>query len=333
MADTALTNPFSFAGVTGAGLSPNIVVDLGEFYFRNVELVQSFHTMLGLRGVMIGQQGVMSTRFGNVDHPASFAMEDLTSEPQEPSAVGQTLGYDSITVAPRGLAMVDTYDKVMFATPQLVNDTGVMSLLKSPGSPVLAKLGDLVAAALAGISAVSGTTTTALSIDTLIEAIASFNQTYVADGRILGGAPKWHLHSKQVTQAQASARTEPGWQGTGTSMNIQGLIDKTTIATNWLGLGADLYVTDKVTTASGAHQGALYDPGAVITGFGDPSPLLPKLAESGLRHMAMPELGLLLQQDPTTTRARQITYQLFTYIGAAMGDTTVGRQRRIQSVI
>lgn len=326
MADTTLLSPQTFAQLTAAGLTPNVIVDVAEFYRRNVEVVTGLLSK-GFRSVMIGGGGLRSTVFGNAVSPASYAMESLVSETQEPAEISDTVGYDSITVAPFGLAMSDTFDAQMYATDQMLRSTGIQKLIGNADQPVFVKLCQLIAAAIAGISAVAGTTSARTSVSTLISAGATFYQTFTADPRIGAQEPLLMLHTVQVSHINESRRTEPGYISTGANMSDQGVMSHADVP-NYLGLGMTLSVSNNITTASGAYQGGLFDRQAMIIGFGDTGRVRPP--GDGSLFVTMPNLGLLLQQVTSSRRQRKDTIQLFAHLGAAMGDTTVGRQIRVQ---
>lgn len=325
MADQTFSPVWDYAQVASSGLDYGTIRDGATMLLR---LAETLDPLLAGGVISLGSMGGMggkTSRTANVQQYASYTPTVLATETARPTRQSRVLGYSDITVASYGLEFASTYDEQVFSLNNVAAALDATSAMQ--GGPAFSGnlYRSLLGSTIAGISASVGSSANDTSLDTLIAGASAFNVDSSDPSNI--GAPILVLHPQQVEHVKESARAEGAFQDPGSFSSIQG-IELGQVQPNFMGLGMDLMRTNAVTTSGSAYQGALYQRGAVQSLHGDTGRLASVIGP-GVRWLAIPALGILIQEVPTDAANRTLVVQFYQYMGMALGDTSVFKMTRI----
>jgi hypothetical protein len=244
------------------------------------------------------------------------AMTAMASETDAIVSSGMTSIYDEVTIARYGLAKEETYQH------SILQDAVSLEMLKMmiPDS-YLKTLRQQMAVAGSGIVASSGSTGTALNVDSFIDAVTAYNETEGAGERDLLG----FFHPESVSDLIDSLRNEPAFQNSVADFN------------NTLGarrsmeplelLNVMIRQSHDVQQASSAHQNFLYERGAIVWATSSTIPIRVSDPDA----MYLPELGLIIQHKDVGEQAyRKVIAN--GWFGVGLRDSEVYFQRRVLGI-
>lgn len=324
MANSTLNQPvqFQYTTLAGLGLSFILAMEAMETQFAELSNPTGDVTL-----VEIGAGGSRTVRRSNVQHLGGILPTALSNETDAPPFASRDVGYADVSTASYGTAHAQSYTSQIYDMPNVRSALDPMELIQAAPFAAYTLMRYLGAQALAAISSRVGAAGTRLSIDDMIAAAAAFNSQRPTIRR--PGRPKMWLHDYQDNQLRESARVEPGFVQNGVGMSTQGVREGEE-APNFLGLGFDVRITDRVPTAGGARTGGAFDPGGLLIGIGQTQNISPPM--NGAGHIANGMLGLLIQEVPSSRAQRTTRWDLLFEMGAAMADIRVYRQIGVDSI-
>lgn len=249
------------------------------------------------------------------------AMASDTDAPPEASPVA---GYTSVTIAPFGLQMTQSFLSSVIADPAAAQAMSLEAFARMAGESWLAMARAQTCVVGAAFATAIGSSATTLSVDNVLALIAAIeSQAGAVDVPM---APVM-LAPTQLTQLRASVRSEPAFQ------NSAGDLNAPQAATRRLSLaGLDFIATNDVTTSGGAYQGFAFHRGGI--GYGTASTTPENLPiPSGADPLYVPDFGLVTFRQLNQNGQQVLGQSTMAYVGFAAGDSTVYFQRRLISAV
>lgn len=234
---------------------------------------------------------------------------------------GMTLAYDTFTVGMYGLAKRETWKQQILGRP----GTGVSldDLVQKVPDSLLATWRYVLCTTGAGISGVVGTAGTDADVDGHLAVAAHFVEQLGATGR-----PKVLFAPQQLTQLQASYRSEPAFNSFAADFKEIQMLGDGQLYQNFAGLGMDIAITDDVVQSGGAYQGFASKPGGI--GWARASTANVKPAGKVIGYV--PEYGLLIFSTDMDTTKQGRFEALFLFGMALASDEVVPKIRWISQV-
>jgi hypothetical protein len=281
--------------------------------------------IVALRGSFSGGgSNVMRVEYID-DIGSALAMTSLVTETDAIALSTPTTGFTTVTLGERGLAYGQTY------TSQILNrqpGIDLERLAATFGASYVATIGDLVCTAGAGIAATVGSVLTNASVDDYLDlhaAMLSYSSTMRPCRTIV-------MDTGAFSQVGESARAEPGFQGDAASFaagQAGGQPAQGQIVRNYLGLGYDFVLTNRVTASGGGHNNFAVSDGAIGYAVGDTSRIR---VPAALNPTVLPQWGLLFQDVINGNNQATNERQARAWLGVAIGSIEVYRQRRWLSI-
>ena len=247
--------------------------------------------------------------------------EPMTALASETAAITPSpfdLGYSTVTIADYGLAYEESYKaQILGREPAAMLDALVQTMPDS----FLRTLRDLVGTTIAGFSVAVGNTSDPMSFDFYLDFLQASRET------LGSGRPVVMLHPRQMTQLIESVRSEGAL-----SLNVSefgaltGLQDSQVYA-NAFGMGADIMISDSVTTGGGAYIGGGYSVGGVGYAVGSTAGVRAR----GIDAIRLPEFGTIITFPSSSSTNGKETAEARSFLGVAAGSSDVFLQRRILS--
>lgn len=332
MSTTALSSPVSFAQFGTAGVTATV------FEMAELELAMRQDMdveALGLLRVIGDLSGSGSSTLTSVfadDIGADLEFAPLATETSAPTPTAYTLGIDTVTVGMYGWSTNNTMQGLILGNPdRMLTMPKVIAQIPPMYRNTIKNLYTDVGATF---STAIGSAATALSVDNWLAMVAAIEQTPGAnDSRY--GMPNMTLHSVQLGQLKASARTEPAFK---TAMDnfstIQGVSED--YAPNWLKMGMNLVKTDAVGQSGGAYQGFVAARGAIVlarASFGSVVAALSALGTPPISGFADNSRGIFVFTSAAQAGSQVLDLTAFLMVGLAKVDPTRRFQRRFISVV
>ena len=250
-----------------------------------------------------GSDTIRVTNIGGLGYNTA-GMTALGSETATITASTIDLGFSTVSIADYGLAYEESYKAAILARePQVLID----SIVETIPDAWLCQMRKLVAAEVAAFSSSVGSASLTLSVDDYLDLIAVYREA-------LGSRlPAVMLHPVQLSQLVESFRSEPAFNESQT-------------VTNAFGLGANIHISDSVTTSGGGYNGGAFTPGGIgyaVASTGNLTTANPATS------ILVPEFGLVIEDIQGNTGTRRVDARAF--FGVAAGSSDVYTFRKVVS--
>ncbi len=263
-----------------------------------------------------GSDTLRVTNIGGVGY--NQPMSALASETAAITPSPFDLGYSTVTIADYGLAFEESYKaQILGREPAAMLDALVQTMPDS----FLRTLRDLVGTTVAGFASAVGVDATGMSFDYYLDFLQAARETLGA------GKPVVMLHPRQMTELIESVRGEGAL-----SLNLAefgaltGLQDSQ-IYRNAFGMGADIMISDSVTTTAGGYIGGGYSVGGIGYAVGSTAGVRAR----GVDAIRLPEFGTIITFPSGSSTNGKETAEARSFLGVAAGSADVFLQRRILS--
>ncbi len=316
---TVHTPPVAFSSIQG---------DLGFTHAFaperiRLEIMERLNVLqLGLVELIMDLSGTGSdtgrvTRMGAVGWSEAFTA--MASETEAIVATGFTTNFDEVSVGRFGLAKEETYQQRILTREEGVSLDALIEMIPASW---LKTIRQQLATALAAITATSGTSGQAWTVDDELDAITALHET---EGFDLDRGLVSVRHPEQFSDLRDSLRNEPALQTPEAMLALQG-VRSAGGAFNFLGILN--HASFDITTAGGDHQGGLYVPGAVGWVRASTAPV--QVANPATA-MFIPEFGIVIEKSGEAKQAES-RYDANSWLGTGLLDPTLFPQRRLISV-
>jgi hypothetical protein len=248
--------------------------------------------------------------------------EPMTALASETAAITPSpfdLGYSTVTIADYGLAYEESYKaQVLGREPAAMLDALVQTMPDS----WLRTLRDLVATTIAGFSSAVGSAGDVMDFDIYLDFLQASRET------LGSGRPVVMLHPRQMTQLIESVRSEGAL-----SLNVSefgaltGVQNGSQVYPNAFGMGADIMISDSVTTGGGAYIGGGYSVGGIGYAVGSTAGVRAR----GIDAIRLPQFGTIITFPSSSSVNGKETAEARSFLGVAAGSSDVFLQRRILS--
>jgi hypothetical protein len=143
VADTTLTPPYSFAGLTAAGLTYDQDKSARAMLMRFADLTNliPFVTI-----VNIGQGGSRTVRQANVEHMGNIDAPALAGETSQPDLIDLDVGYSDLSWSSAGFSRSETYDQQIASLPNIRAGMDIDQLLAQAPTAAYRIISSLVCA-------------------------------------------------------------------------------------------------------------------------------------------------------------------------------------------
>ena len=262
-----------------------------------------------------GSDTIRVSNIGGLGYNAS--MTALGSETATITASTMDLGYSTVAIADYGIAYEESYKAaILTREPQVLID----SIVETIPDAWLKQMRALVATEIAAFSSSVGSASLTLSVDDYLDLIAVYREA-------LGSRlPAVMLHPVQLSQLVESFRSEPAFQANMTDFASVQAFNESQTVTNAFGLGADIHISDSVTTSGGGYNGGAFTPGGI--GYAVASTGNLRTANPATS-ILVPEFGLVIEDLQGNTGTRRVDARAF--FGVAAGSADVYTFRKVVS--
>ena len=263
-----------------------------------------------------GSDTIRVTNIGGLGYNTA-GMTALGSETATITASTIDLGFSEVSIADYGLAYEESYKAAILARePQVLID----SIVETIPDAWLCQMRKLVAAEVAAFSSSVGSASLTLSVDDYLDLIAVYREA-------LGSRlPAVMLHPVQLSQLVESFRSEPAFQANMTDFASVQAFNESQTVTNAFGLGANIHISDSVTTSGGGYNGGAFTPGGIgyaVASTGNLTTANPATS------ILVPEFGLVIEDIQGNTGTRRVDARAF--FGVAAGSSDVYTFRKVVS--
>lgn len=281
----------------------------------------------GIVRLLVDMAGTGSN-VGRVRYAGGFGfqapLQALASDTDAPPDATPVAGYTTVTLAPYGLGMSESFMQRILADASAVGEMSIESFMAQVPDSFARTSRDATCTIGAAFGTRLGSSSVSMSVDLALALVAARESVDGATDQMLAPAM---LHPTQMSQLRASARSEPAFQAEVAAFeNSQTGNRRMRIA------GIDYLATSSVSTSGGAYKGFVFGEGGVGYGVAGATPNnLP--IPSGADAVYLPQFGLVILKRLDRLGQQVLGVSALAYVGYAAGDSSVYFQRGLDSAV
>lgn len=246
----------------------------------------------------------------------------LASDTDAPPDATPAAGYTTITLAPYGLGMSQSFMSRVLADAAAAESMSVEAFLQQVPDSWARMARDATCTIGAAFGTRLGSSAVSMSVDLALALVAARESVDGATDQPL--APVM-LHPTQMSQLRASARSEPAFQA-----ELAAFEQAQTGSRRMRLAGIDYIATSSVTSSGGAYKGFAFGEGGIGYGVAGATPTnLP--IPAGAEGLYIPEFGLMMFKRLDRLGQQVLGVAAFAFVGFAAGDSSVHFLRGMDS--
>lgn len=248
----------------------------------------------------------------------------LASDTDAPPDATPAAGYTTVTLAPYGLGMSQSFMSRVLADAAAAESMSVEAFMAQIPASWASMARDATCTIGAAFATRLGSSSVSMSVDLALSLIAARESVNGATDQMLSPVM---LHSAQMSQLRASARSEPAFQA-----EFRAFEESQQGTRRMRFAGLDFIATNSVTTSGGAYKGFAFGEGGIGYGVAGATPAnLP--IPAGADAMYVPEFGLVIYKRLNGLGQQVLGVVGLAFVGFAAGDSTVYFQRGFDSAV
>jgi hypothetical protein len=241
-------------------------------------------------------------------------LQALASDTDAPPDATPAAGYTSITLAPFGLGMSQSFMSRVLADSGASEAMSLEAFARQVPDSWAAMARAQTCTVGAAFATRIGSSSVPMSVDLALSLIAALEST---DGGVDMPLAPVMLHPTQLEQLRASARSEPAFQAELAAFEAsQQASRRMRLA------GLDFAATSSVTTSGGAYKGFAFHQGGIGYGVAGATPANLPIPQ-GSNPVYIPEFGLVMYERLNALGQQLLGINALAFVGFAAGDASV----------